>query len=104
MRESETSLYVKGINWTFTNAPCRVNSAASCQNQSSLRKSDENRHSAASCSESRGRFSLVLVCSAPCCTILKTVMFISRYPPPDIANSFCLVVKMLDSGSKGPRL
>ncbi|GBO41167.1 hypothetical protein AVEN_161357-1 [Araneus ventricosus] len=33
-----------------------------------------------------------------------TVMFISQYPPPDIGNSFCLVVKMLDSGPKGPRL
>ncbi|GBM34544.1 hypothetical protein AVEN_77511-1 [Araneus ventricosus] len=31
------------------------------------------------------------------------VMFVSSHPPSDIGNSFCLVAKMLDSGSKGPR-
>ncbi|GBM96647.1 hypothetical protein AVEN_240959-1 [Araneus ventricosus] len=32
-----------------------------------------------------------------------SVMHISQYLPPDHGKSFCLVVKMLDSGSKGPR-
>ncbi|GBL78302.1 hypothetical protein AVEN_42839-1 [Araneus ventricosus] len=30
------------------------------------------------------------------------VMFLSQYPPPDRGNYFCLVVKIHDSGSKGP--
>ncbi|GBM50113.1 hypothetical protein AVEN_185498-1 [Araneus ventricosus] len=30
-------------------------------------------------------------------------MFIIRYPPPDIGNSFCLVVRMFGSGSKSPQ-
>ncbi|GBO23034.1 hypothetical protein AVEN_265863-1 [Araneus ventricosus] len=30
-------------------------------------------------------------------------MYISQYPPTGTGNSFCLVVKMLDSGPKGPR-
>ncbi|GBO28277.1 hypothetical protein AVEN_82549-1 [Araneus ventricosus] len=32
-----------------------------------------------------------------------SVMDISQYLPPDHGNSFCLVVKMLDSGHKDPR-
>ncbi|GBN86034.1 hypothetical protein AVEN_56395-1 [Araneus ventricosus] len=31
-------------------------------------------------------------------------MFIIQYPPPGIGNSFCLVVRMFGSGSKGPQL
>ncbi|GBO32658.1 hypothetical protein AVEN_161823-1 [Araneus ventricosus] len=30
-------------------------------------------------------------------------MYISQYPPPDVGNSFCLVVKMFGSEPKGPR-
>ncbi|GBN13191.1 hypothetical protein AVEN_30225-1 [Araneus ventricosus] len=30
-------------------------------------------------------------------------MYISQYPPPDIGNSFCLVVRMFGSGPKGPQ-
>ncbi|GBO20018.1 hypothetical protein AVEN_14435-1 [Araneus ventricosus] len=30
-------------------------------------------------------------------------MYISQYPPPDGGNSFCLVVKIRNSGPKGPR-
>ncbi|GBM72076.1 hypothetical protein AVEN_266496-1 [Araneus ventricosus] len=35
-------------------------------------------------------------------TVLRhpILMYISLYPPPDRGNSFCLVVKMLDSGTK----
>ncbi|GBM44672.1 hypothetical protein AVEN_214199-1 [Araneus ventricosus] len=33
-----------------------------------------------------------------------TLMYISQYSPLDMGNSFCLVVKMLDSGPKGVRL
>ncbi|GBN33699.1 hypothetical protein AVEN_61566-1 [Araneus ventricosus] len=29
---------------------------------------------------------------------------ISQYPLPDSENSFCLVVRMPDSGAKGPRI
>ncbi|GBM15186.1 hypothetical protein AVEN_39100-1 [Araneus ventricosus] len=31
-------------------------------------------------------------------------MYISKHPPPDIGNSFCLVFKMFGSEPKGPRL
>ncbi|GBN55327.1 hypothetical protein AVEN_28813-1 [Araneus ventricosus] len=31
------------------------------------------------------------------------LMFVSQYPPADRGNSFCLVVKIRDSGHKGPR-
>ncbi|GBL75884.1 hypothetical protein AVEN_168483-1 [Araneus ventricosus] len=41
-------------------------------------------------------------CSAPRCHHL-TVMFISQYPPPDIGNSFCLVVRIFGSELKGPQ-
>ncbi|GBM18206.1 hypothetical protein AVEN_151737-1 [Araneus ventricosus] len=36
-------------------------------------------------------------------TVLRhlTLIYISRYPPPNIRNSFCLVVKMFGSGPKG---
>ncbi|GBO22407.1 hypothetical protein AVEN_18623-1 [Araneus ventricosus] len=30
-------------------------------------------------------------------------MYISQYPPPDIGNSFCLVVRIFGSEPKGPR-
>ncbi|GBO19989.1 hypothetical protein AVEN_251511-1 [Araneus ventricosus] len=30
-------------------------------------------------------------------------MYISQYPPPDIWNSFCLVVRVFGSEPKGPR-
>ncbi|GBM63389.1 hypothetical protein AVEN_64630-1 [Araneus ventricosus] len=30
-------------------------------------------------------------------------MFIIQYPPPDIGNSFCLVVRIFGSEPKGPR-
>ncbi|GBL83125.1 hypothetical protein AVEN_165342-1 [Araneus ventricosus] len=33
-----------------------------------------------------------------------TQMYISQYPPLDVGNSFCLEVKMLDSGPKCLRL
>ncbi|GBM80014.1 hypothetical protein AVEN_203778-1 [Araneus ventricosus] len=38
-------------------------------------------------------------------TVLRhlTVMYISQYLPPDIRNSFCLVVKMFGSRPKGIR-
>ncbi|GBM95740.1 hypothetical protein AVEN_202066-1 [Araneus ventricosus] len=32
-----------------------------------------------------------------------TLMYISQYPPPDIGNSFCLVVKMFGSEPIGPQ-
>ncbi|GBN29460.1 hypothetical protein AVEN_109440-1 [Araneus ventricosus] len=32
-----------------------------------------------------------------------TVTYISQYPPPDIGNSFCLVVRIFGSEPKGPR-
>ncbi|GBM46599.1 hypothetical protein AVEN_95597-1 [Araneus ventricosus] len=31
------------------------------------------------------------------------LMYISQYPPPDRGNSFCQVVKIRESGPKGPR-
>ncbi|GBN95736.1 hypothetical protein AVEN_47647-1 [Araneus ventricosus] len=42
---------------------------------------------------------------APVVTVTPSysVMYMSQYQPPDKGNSFCLVVKMLDSGPKGPR-
>ncbi|GBM66660.1 hypothetical protein AVEN_258320-1 [Araneus ventricosus] len=38
-------------------------------------------------------------------TVLRhlTLMYISQYPPPDIGNSFCLVVRIFGSEPKGPR-
>ncbi|GBM60156.1 hypothetical protein AVEN_147481-1 [Araneus ventricosus] len=30
-------------------------------------------------------------------------MYIRQYPPPDIGNSFCLVVRIFGSEPKGPR-
>ncbi|GBN52474.1 hypothetical protein AVEN_28062-1 [Araneus ventricosus] len=32
-----------------------------------------------------------------------TLMYISQYPPPDMGNSFCLVVRIFGSEPKGPR-
>ncbi|GBL69502.1 hypothetical protein AVEN_148750-1 [Araneus ventricosus] len=40
--------------------------------------------------------------SAPYCHHL-TVMFIIQYPPPNIGNSFCLVVNIFGSEPEGPR-
>ncbi|GBN11865.1 hypothetical protein AVEN_202164-1 [Araneus ventricosus] len=31
-------------------------------------------------------------------------MFLIQYPPPDIGNSFCLVVRIFGSEPKGPQL
>ncbi|GBN79278.1 hypothetical protein AVEN_223687-1 [Araneus ventricosus] len=38
-------------------------------------------------------------------TVLRplTLVYISQYPPPDIGNSFCLVVRIFGSEPKGPR-
>ncbi|GBM33507.1 hypothetical protein AVEN_273004-1 [Araneus ventricosus] len=38
-------------------------------------------------------------------TVLRhlTLMYISQYPPPDIGNAFCLVVRIFGSEPKGPR-
>ncbi|GBM58558.1 hypothetical protein AVEN_255337-1 [Araneus ventricosus] len=38
-------------------------------------------------------------------TVLRhlTLMYISQYPPSDIGNSFCLVVRIFGSEPKGPR-
>ncbi|GBL87463.1 hypothetical protein AVEN_264960-1 [Araneus ventricosus] len=38
-------------------------------------------------------------------TVLRhlTLMYISQYPPPDIGNFFCLVVRIFGSEPKGPR-
>ncbi|GBM80102.1 hypothetical protein AVEN_205141-1 [Araneus ventricosus] len=44
---------------------------------------------------------LLHACSAPYCHHLN-VMLIIQYPPPDIGNSFCLVVRMFGWGPKGP--
>ncbi|GBM29512.1 hypothetical protein AVEN_212241-1 [Araneus ventricosus] len=32
-----------------------------------------------------------------------TLMYISQYPPPDIGDFFCLVVRIFGSEPKGPR-